>query len=121
LRNDLLSLVLPLAKLIEHSNVVLFEGVINGLSHCSVASNKFLHYLSVVLGLLAVTLVILTHGPEEFVLLLLDQTFQTGKLTFCHFVVSLVCVCELGDILASLVLFMVEIADLNSEALVGLI
>ncbi len=67
--------VLPLTKLVHHCDIVFFQSSIDGLSHCSVTSDELLQDFIVLLGLLAVTMKVVSHVSKELVLFLLDKVF----------------------------------------------
>jgi hypothetical protein len=72
LTDNLLRFILPLTELIKNSDIVFFESRINRLSYSGVASDKLLEQFSILFGLLAISLVVVAHCPEELILLLLN-------------------------------------------------
>ena len=72
LTDHLLCFILTLTELIKNSDIVFFERRINRLSYSGVAPDELFEQFSILFGLLAISLVVVAHCPEELILLLLN-------------------------------------------------
>lgn len=105
----------------KHTQVILLHCQIYALSDIRVAFDEFVDYLWAVPCLFAVSFVVLVHCPQELTLFLSYQVFQHTEL-FPHLVlVSFVALCKEPNMLSTLVFLVVQVPNLYSQFLVGLV